>query len=81
LGNSSTNGRIFNVKTQAITKHLSNIYKEEELIKKSTCSKMEQVQTDEVLEIIKAFAPTWFSLDAYDRDAFPKKGYKYIFNH
>ena len=35
---------LFDVKSQAITRHLKNIYNEEELIKEATCSKMEQVQ-------------------------------------
>ena len=33
-----------------------------------------QVKTQDVLELINAFASTWFSLDAYDTDTFPKKG-------
>lgn len=33
-----------------------------------------RVQAEEVLELINAFAGTWFSLDAYDTDSFPKKG-------
>lgn len=37
---------LFGVNSQAITKHLLNIYKEVELSKDSTCSKMEQVQSE-----------------------------------
>lgn len=37
---------LFDVNTQAITKHLANIYDEEELDRDSTCSKMEQVQIE-----------------------------------
>ena len=37
---------IFDVNPQAITRHLSNIYKEKELHEKATCSKTEQVQTE-----------------------------------
>ena len=33
-----------------------------------------QVKTEDVLELINAFANTWFSLDAYDTDTFPKGG-------
>ena len=33
-----------------------------------------KVTTEEVLELINAFAGTWFSLDAYDTDSFPKTG-------
>ena len=37
---------LFGVNTQAITKHLGNIYQEQELNKEATCSKMEQVQQE-----------------------------------
>jgi len=33
-----------------------------------------RVTTEDVLELINAFAGTWFSLDAYDTDTFPKTG-------
>ena len=42
---------LFGVKTQAITKHLGNIYEEEELIREATCSKKEQVQIEGVREV------------------------------
>jgi len=148
--------KIFGVNSQAITKHLKNIYREKELLKDATCSKMEQVQIEgnrkvkrsveiynldviisvgyrigskmgtkfrkwatktlhnhivdgytinkkrlaknyelflkaveqvktllpsdgtvganDALELIKMFANTWFSLDAYDKENFPKTG-------
>lgn len=34
------------------------------------------IQTGDVLELIKTFAETWFSLDAYDKQIFPKTGIK-----
>ena len=34
------------------------------------------IQTDEALELIKTFSYTWFSLDSYDKEHFPKKGTK-----
>ena len=37
---------LFDVKSQAITRHLKNIYNDEELFKEATCSKMEQVQIE-----------------------------------
>ena len=37
---------LFDVKSQAITRHLKNIYNGEELFKEATCSKMEQVQIE-----------------------------------
>ncbi len=33
-----------------------------------------RLQTEDVLELIKAFADTWFSLDAYDKGSLPKSG-------
>ena len=37
---------LFDVNSQAITKHLKNIFDEGELLKEATCSKMEQVQKE-----------------------------------
>ncbi len=37
---------VFGVNSQAITKHIQNIYRQGELSQKATCSKMEQVQTE-----------------------------------
>jgi prophage maintenance system killer protein len=34
----------------------------------------DQVKAKDVLDLINAFADTWFSLDAYDTDSLPKKG-------
>ncbi len=33
------------------------------------------VPAEEALELISVFANTWFSLEAYDKDQFPKKGW------
>jgi death-on-curing family protein len=35
-----------------------------------------QVKTDDILELIKSFSYTWFSLDKYDKNSFPKTGIK-----
>lgn len=37
---------LFDVNTQAITRHLGHIYAEGELVKSATCSKMEQVRKE-----------------------------------
>jgi death-on-curing family protein len=34
------------------------------------------VQTTDILELIKTFSYTWFSLDSYDKNNFPKQGSK-----
>lgn len=33
-----------------------------------------KVRTEDILELVNAFAGTWFSLEAYDKDTFPKTG-------
>lgn len=33
-----------------------------------------EIKAEDTLELIKLFASTWFSLDAYDKEFFPKKG-------
>ena len=38
--------KLFGVQRPAITKHINNIYNDEELNKAATCSKMEQVQME-----------------------------------
>ncbi|MFC1612771.1 virulence RhuM family protein, partial [Patescibacteria group bacterium] len=41
---------------------------------KSLLPKGDEVRAKDVLELMNAFATTWFSLEAYDTDNFPKKG-------
>ena len=36
----------------------------------------QNLQTSDALELIKTFSYTWFSLDSYDKDNFPKQGTK-----
>ena len=60
---------LFGVNPQAITKHLGNIYEEHELVKESTCSKMEQVQ-QEGLRTVKRM------VDFYNLDAIIAVGYR-----
>ena len=60
---------LFGVNTQAITKHLGNIYQEQELNKEATCSKMEQVQQEGDRQV-KRF------VDFYNLDAVIAVGYR-----
>lgn len=53
---------LFGVNTQAITKHLNNIYEEGELIRDATCSKMEQVQIEGTREVSRQLL--FYNLDA-----------------
>ncbi len=34
-----------------------------------------QILTENTLDLVSAFADTWFSLEAYDKENFPKNGY------
>lgn len=36
----------------------------------------QNIQTEDILELIKSFSYTWFSLDKYDKSSFPKTGTK-----
>ncbi|MDD3032729.1 MAG: RhuM family protein, partial [Candidatus Pacebacteria bacterium] len=59
-------------------KQLKNNYeqflKDVENIKSISLGKV-NIKADDVLELVKIFASTWFSLDAYDKESFSKKGF------
>lgn len=61
--------KIFSVNTQAITKHIKNIYNESELSRNSTCSKMEQVQIEGKRKIKR-------QVDVYNLDLLIAVGYR-----
>jgi len=61
--------KIFGVNTQAITKHLKNIYKDRELTKEETCSKMEQVQIEGTKRVKR-------NIEQYNMDAIIAVGYR-----
>ena len=60
---------LFDVNSQAITKHLKNIYDDEELDKESTCSKMEQVRQEGKRNVKR-------KMDFYNLDAIIAVGYR-----
>ena len=60
---------LFGVNTQAITKHLGNIYLEQELSKEATCSKMEQVQQEGERQVKRL-------VDFYNLDSVIAVGYR-----
>lgn len=60
---------LFDVNTQAITKHLNNIYTDNELDRASTCSKMEQVQIEGERTVKR-------NLEFYNLDAIIAVGYR-----
>ncbi|MDE2101247.1 MAG: virulence protein RhuM/Fic/DOC family protein [Patescibacteria group bacterium] len=61
--------RIFDVNPQAITKHLKNIYREKELLKKATCSKVEHVQIEGGRTVRR-------TVEVYNLDAIIAVGYR-----
>jgi prophage maintenance system killer protein len=60
---------VFGVNPQAVTKHLKNVYQEGELLKKATCSKLEQVQTEGGRSVKR-------NLEVYNLDAIISVGYR-----
>jgi hypothetical protein len=60
---------LFDVQVPAITKHLKNIYEEEELERKSTISKKEIVQTEGTREVTR-------TVDFYNLDVIIAVGYR-----
>ncbi len=42
---------------------------------KAVLPEKQKVRNEEVLELVSAFASTWFSLDVYDKEKFPKRIY------
>ncbi len=61
--------QIFSVNSQAITKHIKNIYKTGELKPEATCSKMEQVRKEGNREVVR-------TLDIYNLDVIIAVGYR-----
>lgn len=60
---------LFGVNTQAITRHLGNIYEEGELVKEATCSKMEQVRQEGSRLVTR-------NIEFYNLDAIISVGYR-----
>lgn len=63
------NTDLFEIERSVITKHLSNIYEEEELDKNSTCAKFAQVQIEGSREVSRL-------VDFYNLDAIIAVGYR-----
>ena len=60
---------LFQIKTQAVGKHLKNIYSEGELDESATCSKMEQVRSEGARTVARL-------VNAYNLDAVISVGYR-----
>jgi hypothetical protein len=60
---------LFGVDRSVVTKHLINIYKDEELVKESTCAKFAQVQNEGQRQVSRA-------IEFYNLDAIISVGYR-----
>lgn len=65
----------FTINKNIIDKNRQEFLKVVEDIKLLTKDNL-NVQTGDILELIKSFSYTWFSLDKYDKSSFPKTGTK-----
>jgi death-on-curing family protein len=63
----------FTINQNKINKNRQEFLKAVEDIKLLTKDN-QNVQTGDILELIKSFSYTWFSLDKYDKSSFPKTG-------
>jgi prophage maintenance system killer protein len=61
------NKKQINKNYQSFVEAISNV--------KAFLPEKQKVGNEDVLELVNVFASTWFSLDAYDKEKFPKKTY------
>ena len=61
--------QLFGTRSQAITKHIQNIYEEQELEESATCSKMEQVRTEGSRQVKR-------TVNVYNLDLILSVGYR-----
>ncbi|MFA7364954.1 MAG: virulence protein RhuM/Fic/DOC family protein [Patescibacteria group bacterium] len=65
----------FTINQKIINKNRQEFLKAVEDIKLLTRNN-KNISTEDILELIKSFSYTWFSLDKYDKNSFPKTGTK-----
>jgi len=63
----------YTINPARIEQNYGEFLKAVEQIKELAAGK-ENVRTEDVLELVKTFSQTWFSLESYDKEKFPKKG-------
>lgn len=64
----------YTINPQMIQKNYETFLGAVEDVKK-LASGNKAIQSDDVMELVKVFAGTWFSLESYDEDKLPKKGF------
>ncbi len=67
----------YTVNKKVLKKNYQEFLKTVEDIKLLT-ENNEQIKNNDILELIKVFSSTWFSLDSYDKQNFPKSGFQKI---
>jgi len=63
----------YTINPARIEQNYEEFLKAVEQIKELSVGKA-NVRTEDVLELVKTFSQTWFSLESYDKEKFPKKG-------
>lgn len=64
----------YTINKSRIQENYEHFLKDVESIKLLSSGKA-NIKSDDVLELVKIFASTWFSLDAYDKESFSQKGF------
>lgn len=63
----------FTINSKVLENHTAKFLEAMEAIKQLS-QNTSQIDKNEVLDLVKVFAKTWFSLDKYDKDSLPKSG-------
>jgi len=65
----------YTINPKRIQWNYDNFLKAVEEVRKLIPGSSENIKTDDILELIKHFASTWFSLESYDEDTLPAEGF------
>ncbi len=65
----------FTINPLKLEKNYNNFMKAVDEVKKILPQNSSVIKTEDILELVKWFANTWFNLDNYDRDELPTKGF------
>lgn len=63
----------YTINPKRIEKNYDNFLHAVEEVRKLLPNLWENIETNDILELIKHFANTWFSLDSYDKDLLPEE--------
>jgi len=65
----------YTINPKRIQWNYDNFLKAVEEVRKLIPAWSENIKTDDILELVKHFATTWFSLESYDEDTLPVEGF------